>query len=200
MKKVNDFFRPMWFDEKKMIKNDKDFFKTYIHHKHNTFINDLEFMFYSFADVTELQQKEENINIYGNKGIPLIIILFHHFTIFLTLITDKKEFKEIIESFRLFLSLIIISSSTLVISKGKQTTSNNPIKLIGESNKINWPSEEQYKSIQRDVHLILFNTFHFLYYKVAELNLNIKKYEGKQERLDYVYNLTANKKYIYDNI
>ena len=200
MKKVNDFFRPMWFDEKKIIKNDKDFFKTYIHHKHNTFINDLEFMFYSFADVTELQQKEENINIYGNKGIPLVIILFHHFTIFLTLITDKKEFKEIIESFRLFLSLIIISSSTLVISKGKQTTSNNPIKLIGESNKTNWPSEEQYKSIQRDVHLILFNTFHFLYYKVAELNLNIKKYEGKQERLDYVYNLTTNKKYVYDTI
>ena len=32
--------------------------------------------------------------IYGNKGIPLIYILFHHFTIFLTLINDKKVFKE----------------------------------------------------------------------------------------------------------
>ena len=200
MKKVNAFFRPLWFDEKKKIKNDKDFFTTYIHHKQNTFINDLEFLFYSFSDVGELHQNEENINLYGNKGIPLIIILFHHFTIFLTIITDKKEFKEIIDSFRLFLSLIIISSSTLVISKGKQTTSNNPVKLMGDANKINWPNEEQYKNIQKDVHLILFNTFYFLYYKVIEININIKKYLGKKEHLDLVYNLESNKKYVYDTI
>ena len=197
MKKVYTFFRPLWFDEKKKIKNDKDFYKTYIYHKQNIFANDLEFLFYSFSDINELQKNDENIYIYGNKGTPLIYILFHQFTIFLTLVMDKKEFKEILENFRLLISLVIISSSTLIISKGKATNTNNPIKTVGTPNVLNWPNEEQYKKIQKNVHLFLFNCFYFLYYKIIEINSNIEKNKENKEKLD---NLNSHKKYIYDTI
>ena len=197
MKKVNSLFRSLWFDDKKIIKNDKDFYKTYIHHKQNAYINDLEFLFYSFNDISELQQNGENIYIYGNKGIPLVFILFHQFTIFLTVITDKKEFKELIQSFRLYLSLLIISSCTLTISKGKINASTNPIKIIGDTNKTNWPNEDQYKKIQKSVHLILFNSFYFLFYKVFEIDQIIKKNEENKEKLD---NLNSIKKYLYDTV
>ena len=196
MKKVYTFFRPIWYDEKKKIKNDKDFYKTYIYHKQNLFVNDLEFLFYSFKDINELHQNDENIYIYGNKGIPLIYILFHQFTIFLTLVNDSKVFKELIENFRLLISLVIISSCTLTISKGKGGV-NNTIKFVGEANKTNWPSEDQYKRIQKNVNLFLFNCFYFLYYKIIEINTYMKKFEGKKEKID---NLTNNKKYVYDTI
>ena len=196
MKKVFMFFRPIWHDDKKKIKNDKDFYKTYIYHKQNIFINDLEFLFYSFSDINELQQNDENIYIYGNKGTPLIYILFHQFTIFLTLINDKKVFKELIENFRLLMSLVIISSCTLTISKGKASIANS-IKINPDANKTNWPNEEQYKKIQKNVHLFLFNCFYFLYYKIIDINVNLKKYEGNKEKLD---NLNSNKIYVYDTI
>ena len=197
MKKVYKFFSSVWFDDKKKIKNDKDFYKTYIYHKQNIFANDLEFLFYSFSDINELQQNDDNIYIYGNKGIPLIYILFHQFTIFLTLVMDKKEFKEILENFRLLISLVIISSSTLTIYKGKVTSTNNPIKATGGVSIINWPNEEQYKNIQKNVHLFLFNCFYFFYYKIIEINTNIERYKENKEKLD---NLLSHKKYIYDTI
>ena len=197
MKKVYTFFSPLWFDEKKKIKNDKDFYKTYIYHKQNIFVNELEFLFYSFRDITELQQTDENIYIYGNKGIPLIYILFHQFTIFLTLINDSKVFKELIENFRLLISLVIISSCTLTIFKGKPAENKQVKMMVGEPSKINWPSEEQYKKTQKKVHLFLFNCFYFLYYKIIEINTYLKKFEGKKDKID---NLNKNKKYVYDTI
>ena len=197
MKKVITLFKQMWYNDKKKIKNDKDFYKTYIYHQQNTFVNDLELLFYSFKDISELHQNDQNIYIYGNKGIPLIYILFHHFTIFLTLINDKKVFKELIENFRLLISLIIISSCTLCISKGKLNIINNAIKINTESNKANWPNEEQYKKIQKRVHLLLFNIFYFFYYKILEINANIEKNKQNKEKLD---NLNSNKRYIYDTI
>jgi len=197
MKQLYSLFKPMWYDDKKRIINDKDFYNTYIYHKQNIYINDLELLFYSFNDINELHQTDPSINIYGNKGVPLIYIIFHQFTIFLTLITDKNEFKELVINFRKFISLIIISSCTLSISKGKGNTSSNTTKIIGETNKINWPNEDQYKTIQQKVKLFLFNCFHFFYYKIIEINQNIKKYENDQEKLDTYSN---NKKCIYDTI
>ena len=194
MNKILLLFKPIWFDDKKKIKNDKDFYKTYIYHKQNLFVNDLEFLFYSFRDITELQQNDENIYIFGNKGIPLIFILFHQFTIFLTIVTEKKAFKQVIENFRLLISLVVVSSCTLSISKEKST---NISYSSGESNKINWPNEEQYKRVQRKVHLFLFNSFYFFYYKIVEINTNIQKNKENKEKLD---NLNNNKKYIYDTI
>ena len=126
----------------------------------------------------------------------MIYILFHQFTIFLTLVNDSKVFKELIENFRLLISLVIISSTTLTISKGKGGV-NNPLKLVGETNKTNWPNEDQYKRIQKNVNLFLFNCFYFLYYKIIEINTYMKKFEGKKEKID---NLTNNKKYVYDTI
>ena len=165
----------------------------YIYHNQNIFINDLEFLFYSFSDVNELQENDESIYIYGNKGTPLLYILFHQFTIFLTLI-NKKVFKQLIVNFRLLISLVIISSCTLTISKGKATLTES-VKI--NANKTNWPNEEQYKKIQKRVHLFLFNCFYFLYYKIIDINVNLKKYEGNKEKLD---NLNTIKKYIYDTI
>lgn len=162
MKQLYSLFKPMWYDDKKRIINDKDFYNTYIYHKQNVYINDLEFLFYSFNDINELHQTDPNINIYGNKGVPLIYIIFHQFTIFLTLITDKNEFKELIINFRKFISLIIISSCTLSISKGKGNTSSNTTKIMGETNKINWPNEDQYKTIQQKLNYFCLIVFIFL--------------------------------------
>jgi hypothetical protein len=148
MKKVYSLFQPLWKDESTKIKNDKNFYATYIYHKQNTAVYELELLFYSFNDFKDT--KLDDIYSLGNTCFPLVYILFHQFTIFL-MTNNKNEFKEIIKNFRYFISLIIISSTTLCISKNKPNNINQ-----GERNKdkICWPNEEQYKNIQNKVKLL----------------------------------------------
>ena len=191
MKKVYSLFQPLWKDESTKIKNDKNFYATYIYHKQNTAVYELELLFYSFNDFKDT--KLDDIYSLGNTCFPLVYILFHQFTIFL-MTNNKNEFKEIIKNFRYFISLIIISSTTLCISKNKPSNINQ-----GERNKdkICWPNEEQYKNIQNKVKLLLFNVFYYLYYKISEINDNIKNSGDNKNKIE---NLKSIKKYLCDTL
>ena len=189
MKKVYLLFQPLWKDESIKIKNDKDFYANYIYHKQNIAVYELELLFYSFDDIKETKLGETYS--LGNTGIPLIYILYHQFTIFL-MTTDKNEFKDVIKNFRYFISLIIISSTTLCISKNKNA---NPSER--NKDKINWPNEEQYKNIQNSVKLFLFNVFYFLFYKIVDVNENIRKNENNKNKIE---NLKSIKRYLCDTL
>ena len=188
MKKVFTLFAPLWKDENK-IKNDKNFYSTYIHHKTNYSVFEFELLFYEFNDIKEI--KLDNVYTLGGTGIPLIYILFHQFTLFL-MTNDKNEFKEMIKHFRYFMSLIIISSATLTVSKNKAA---NPSSR--DKDKITWPNDEQYKSIQNNIKLILFNFLHFMYYKIKEINENIKNNANDKNKID---NFKSIKKYLCDTL
>ena len=190
MKKVYLQFQSLWKDESTKIKNDKNFYKTYIYHKENIAIYELQLLFYSFDDIKE--EKLDKTYSLANAGIPLIYILFHQFTIFL-MTTDKNEFKEIIKNFRYFISLIIISSTTLCISKNKA----NSNLLERNKDKINWPNEDQYKLIQNNVKLFLFNIFYYLYKKISDINDKLNNSGDNKNRIE---NLKSIKKYLYDTL
>ena len=191
MKKVNLLFQSLWKEHKTKIKNDKTFYSTYIYHKQNISVYELEFLFYSFKEIKDM--KLDNIYSIGNTGFPLIYILFHQYTIFF-MTNDKNEFKEIIRNFRYFLILVIISSTSLTISKNKGKNLN-----LGErdKDKINWPDEEQYKNIQNKIKLFLFNCFYYLYYKIIEVNRSIKDNETNSKKIE---NLKSIKKYLCDTL
>ena len=191
MKKVFNLFQPLWKDESTKIKNDKDFYASYIYHKQNIAVYELELLFYSFNNDSN-ESKLDEIYTLGNTGISLVYILFHQFTILL-MTNEKKEFKEIMKNFRYFISLIIISSTTLCVSKNK----GNNNSITRDKDKINWPNEEQYKNIQKKVKLLLFNFFHFLYYKITEINQNIKNSENNKIKNE---NYKSIKKYLYDTL
>ena len=190
LKKTYSLFIPLWKDESTKIKNDKNFYATYIYHQQNIGVYELEFLFYVFNDIKET--KLDDIYPLGNKCFPLIYILFHQFTIFL-MTNDKNEFKDIIKNFRYFMSLVIISSTTLCVSKNKGNTNLG----TRDKDKINWPNEEQYKNIQNKVKLLLFNFFYFLYNKIKEINGAIKNNENDKNKSDNLKNI---KKYLCDTL
>ena len=190
MKKVFNLFTPLWKEENK-TKLDKNFYTTYIHHKQNISVFELELLFFEFNDIKS--SKLDNIYSLGNTGVPLIYMLFHQFTIFL-MTNDKNEFKEIIKHFRYFISLIITSSVTLTVSKNKNANANAGTR---DKDKINWPNEEQYKNIQSNVKLILFNFIYFMYYRIKEINDNIKNNPNDKNKIE---NFKIIKKYLCDTL
>ena len=107
---------------------------------------------------------------------------------------DKNEFKEIIKHFRYFISLIITSSVTLTVSKNKNANANAGTR---DKDKINWPNEEQYKNIQSNVKLILFNFIYFIYYRIKEINDNIKNNPNDKNKIE---NFKIIKKYLCDTL
>ena len=192
MKKMLSLFQSVWIDGNKKVINDKNFYDNFLHHKENVFLNDLELLFYNFEDIQELKLPSSS-----NKGMPLIFVLFHQFTLFLTYITDKNEFKEILENFRELITLLIVSSSTVTIAKGKGNTPSKNSTIKGESYRINWPNEKQYKDMQFTIKNLIFSCFHFFYFKVLEINESIKKYQNDKDRMEF---LTYQKNYFYDTI
>ena len=190
-KKIMSYFQKIWSETKK-VEKDKDFYFTYLYHKENVYINDLEILFFTFDNLKALKSDSS-----ANKGIPLIILLYHQFTLFLSLIQDKNEFKELLKNFRLLISLVIISSCTLTVakSKGNVPSANSTIKA--DQYKTLWPNEFEYTEIQKQVKLFLFNCFYFLYFRIVEIDEYIKKNQGNQSKLD---NLNAMKRYIFDTL
>ena len=186
---VMNLFSPLWEGSNKKFSDDKNYYSTYIHHKQNSYINELEMLFYNFENVDDLQNAKYN-KLYANKTIPLIYILYHHFTLMLTIINNKIEFRNILRNFRQFISIVIISSCTLTISKNKQKNDSN-------KKESTFPSEEQYKEIQNNVKLFLFSCFYYFYYKIMEINGYMKKANIDSVTLD---NLTFNKKYLMDSV
>ena len=103
-------------------------------------------MFYNFAE--ENINENQNTNIYVNKGIPLIIILYHFFALIFAIGGTEEELNSLFIDFRLFIILLIISSSTLISQ--------------GTGKKKKWPSEEEFKEVQKIIESIFFN---FIYFK-----------------------------------
>ena len=155
---------PIWSgNEKKSVKNENEIYLKYIvGNNKNCYITELEILFYSFGE-----EYLEDTN-YCNKGIPLIIIIYHLFISFLNVGGNKTELDEYFKDLRALILLIIISSSTLNSSE--------------MAKKKKWPKEEQYKDIQFIVECILFNILFFLYNRIKSFKKEINEYKTKIEK------------------
>ena len=138
----------------------------------------MEILFYSFNDGFL------NNNDYCNKGIPLIIIIYHLFISFFNIGGTIKELNEYFTDFRALINLLTISSSTLNSSE--------------MAKKKKWFKEEQYKKIQLTVESIFFNFLFYFYHRVKEFKKEIKEYNSKikLEEQQKEQQETANNEYI----
>ena len=149
-------------------KQDKEIYKI-ISNKKNLFINELEILFYDFRDIKEFSSNSVK-NLYVNKGIPLIYILYHFFTLIFSIGGTEIELRELFNDFRLFNELLVISTSTL----------STP----GIGKKKKWPSDKQYKNVQDTTEAILFNFLSFLFNKIKDLKSKINDYNEREQNLD----------------
>ena len=154
LKKLFSYFVPLW---NKILKEENDIFGKYIENKKNinTYITETEILFCSLDDINELNSESSKKNTI-NRGIQVIYILYHYFTNLFNLGGDKEEIKEILTEFRLFLTFVIVGSSTLSTNIDKK--------------KRKWPKSEDYQMVQLTVKNILYHAFHFFY-------TNIKKFD-----------------------
>ena len=155
---------PIWNgNDKKFSKIENDIYTKYIlGNSKNSYYTELELLFYSF-DETYLKD-----NNYCNKGIPLIIIMYHLFIIFLNIGGSKAELEEYFKDLRFLILLIIIASSTLnsaEIAKKKKSQ-----------------KEEQYKDVQFIVECILFNVLFFLFNRIKNFKKEINDCKIKIEK------------------
>ena len=155
--------------EEKQFNDQKNIYNTYIHGKHNMFINELKIYFNNFKNFDYFKNKKK---YFCNLGMELILIKYHYYTLLLTVIASHIDLKEILNEMSSFIVLIIVSSTTLSIDNTKHS-SNNKIK----QNQI-WPTEEDYKNIQEMVKIILFNITLFLYERISDATNKMKKYEN----------------------
>ncbi len=153
-KKIISYFCPLW---NKIVKEENDIYGKYIENKKtiNIYISEAEILFCSLDDINELNTESSKKNTI-NKGIQLIYILYHYFTNLFNLGGDKEDIKEILTEFRLFLTLVIVCSSTLSTNIDKK--------------KRKWPKSEDYLMVQLTVKNILYHAFHFFY-------TNVKKFD-----------------------
>ena len=169
-KTIFDFWTPLWKGENKQNRQENnDIYKSFISNKKNININELELLFYNFKDINEFKD-EKTKNIYVNKGIPLIYVMYHFFTLIFSIGGTEIELRELFIEFRLFIILLIISSSTL----------STP----GIGKKRKWPSDEQYKNVQQTIEAILFNFLYFLFSKIKDINGKIADFDEREQNLD----------------
>ena len=168
-KSVFDQYTPLWISNNKDIREENEIYSQYIKGKKNVDIKELEMMFYNFPDLTEFKD-EKNKNIYVNKGIPLIFIFYHFFTLILTIGGTIGELKDIFYHLRLFIILLIISSSTLTSQ--------------GTGKKKKWPSEEEYEEVQKSIESIFINLIHFFINKIKNTKEKIIEFEERSQELD----------------
>ena len=166
--KIYSFFRPLW-DElaEKKKKDEKDFissFKKYIGKK-NTFIYQLQLLFYSFNDIDELFNPNLT-KTHGNKGIKIIYMILHFFILIINIGGNENEIKNIFNDFFLFISLMIISSHTVAISS--------------DTKKQSWPNESQYRQVQDTIYLLFCYILNFFINKIKESDNFISKYNEKK--------------------
>ena len=139
----------------------------------NTYPLEFEELFYeiSEADISSPELSKQNTT---NKGIKLIYILYHYFIQLFNLEGDKEDMKEIITTFRSFLTLIVISSCTLSTNIDKK--------------KRKWPKAEDYKSTQIIVKNVLYHSFFFFYKAIQKYENNPPNNNNKNYYI-YVKNL-----------
>ena len=150
---------PIWSDENKIGRQKNDIYNLYIKNKKNVDIKELEFLFYNFVDLEEFND-DKNKYLYVNKGIPLLFILYHFFTLIFSIGGTEGELGELFFDFRLFFILLIISTSTLSSQGGGK--------------KKRWPSEEEYKDVQIKIESIFFNLIYFFINKIKNIDEKIK--------------------------
>ena len=181
--KIYSFFKPLWMvlvEKKKKEEKDIITIMKKFMGKRNNFINELEMLFYSFNDIPEFRDSSSSATIYANKGIKVIYMIFHFFILIFNIGGNETDVKNTYNDFRLFITLLIISSST--------------VSITSDSKKQKWPNESQYKDVQETTQLILCNSLNYFVNKIEETDILIKKYkEGtKDETKDKLY-----KYYIY---
>ena len=190
-KTIFDFWTPLWKGENKQNRQENDIYSKYINNKKNININELELLFYNFSDIKEFKD-DATKNMYVNKGIPLIYILYHFFTLIFSIGGNEVELRELFIEFRLFLLLLIISSSTL----------STPGIAITKKKK--WPSDEHYKNVQQIVESILFNFLYFLFNKIKDTNAKISDFEERESldesELKYLNYLKQINKLLIENL
>ena len=174
--KIYSYFKPLWMvltDKKKKEEKERDYFHIFKKHieKKNSFINELELLFYSFNDIQEFKRPFSS-KIYANKGIKAVYIIFHFFILLFNIGGNETEIKNLYNDFRLFLTLLIIASSTIIIASDK---------------KQKWPNESEYKEVQNTIKIILCYTLYFLVNKILEVDNEIKKNESTKILTNYFY-------------
>ena len=165
--KIYSFFKPLWMvlvDKKKKEEKEKDIINNMkkIFAKKNNFINELEILFYSFNDIPEFRDSSFS-TIYANKGIKIVLMIFHFFILIFNVGGNETDIKNIYNDFRLFITLLIISSST--------------VNITSDSKKQKWPNDSQYKDVQETTQLILYNSINYFVNKIKEIDVLIKKYK-----------------------
>ena len=184
IKSIYANWTPLWIDEKKVERIKGDIYNQYIKNKKNVEAKELEIMFYDFTDL-EIFKGDELTHLYVNRGIPLVFILYHLFTLILSIGGHEEEINQFFSDFRLFIVLLIISSSTLTSQ--------------GTGKKKKWPTEEEYNDVQNKIESILFNIINFFINKLIKANEKISKYNdlskeinSKEEKyLDYLKKIKA---------
>ena len=168
--KIYSFFKPLWtglLDKKGKGDIDMHTLKKYIEKK-NMFINALEFLFYS---ITEIQTEDKDLSdLYANKGIKAIYMIFIFFILLFNVGGNNSDVHIIYNDFRLFITLLIVSSCTL-------KTSSDP-------KKQKWPNDMQYKEVQETVKLILCFTLNYLSNKIIDID-NISNKTTNKALIDY---------------
>ena len=154
------------------LKEENKIFYNYILEKENKFNNDLKKYFIKINNAEHFSKN--NLSFFDcNKGMELAIIKYHYFTQVLNIITDSGEFKFILNNFRYFILVIIISSTTITIVNQKNVNTKTLMDL--------WPNETEYKNLQDLVKYLLTYSISFLNDKIAEINNKIESYRIKKD-------------------
>ena len=163
--KIISFFKPLWIDIINIMKKNIG--------ERNIFINELEIIIYSFNDIQEFSNSSLS-TIYANKGLQIVYIIFHFFILISNIGGNEADVNNIYNDFRLFITLLIISSSTVNISS--------------DSKKQKWPNESQYKDLQETTQLILCNSLNYFINKIEEINILIEKYKSAIKEHNFYIN------------
>ena len=172
-KKIYTYFINLWNNDNKFNKEENDIYIKYIDGKKNQLITELAILFYSFEELPEFSNN--NSNNYINKGIYIIQIINHFFILAYNLGGTKDEIKNLLNNFRSFLILIIISSTTLTITSDKK--------------KQKWPNEDEYKFIQMTIKNILFIVINFFYNNIKNVDEILKTASKEKNDYEYIKNL-----------
>ena len=162
---VLKILNPIWIGgEKKTLKNENEVYSKHMNSmvNKNIYTNELEILFYKFDE-----KFFENKDSICNKGLNLITILYHFFTLVLNIGGDKRELSDFFVDFRLYLLLLITAPPSINISESIK--------------KRKWPNEHQNAEIRSTIHFILFDATFFLYSKLQNFKMQEKDYSSKPD-------------------
>ena len=174
--------KPIWEGSNdKLLKSENEVYSKFICDSvnKNSYINELKILFSTFNFLGK------NINDICNKGMKMIYIIYHFCISFLNVGGNLSDLKTYFQDLRLYLLLLITSSSTINITESIK--------------KKKWPNEEQNEEIKQTIEYILFNSIFFFYNKIKDFklkekdyNLKIEKEKGDESKKDEIENYQKN--------